>query len=283
MRFWRRSASLQLGNNRYSLDDLTFTFKVRVEDRPKVGIAEISVTNLAPTTRAALEKGMPVILNAGYQGDVGLIFAGNIAEFSHDYGETDTVTKITAADAMDAWLAGQVNKTYKPGITAREVLDDLLVIFGVEVALAQLAVNKTYPRGRVCRGKLKDVLKEIVVSDCGSRLMIRNGQIIISPPDEGIATGYHLTPETGLLKDTEKMETRETAADDTIPDPKTSTEQKEADGGMKVSCLLNYHIGCVDIVVIEDSEMSGQFMVKALTHEGSLTGQWKSILEVQPS
>ena len=165
---------------------------------------------------------------------------------------------------------------------AADIIDDLLNIFGVEVSLVKLAVNKLYPGCRVCRGKLKDVLTSIVCSDCRSRLVIRCGQLIINPPDEGIVTGYLLTPQTGLLKDSSSSE-RQTVNTQTSAASKTRIEQEEADGTLKRACLLNYHIGVADRITIQDAQTNGAFLVVSGVHEGSRTGSWKTTLEVRPA
>lgn len=53
-------------------------------------------------------------------------------------------------------------------------MKDLLNIFGVEVSKCELTTDVSYPRGRVCRGNLKQVLTEIVVNECKSRFIIRH-------------------------------------------------------------------------------------------------------------
>lgn len=282
MKLWMRQATLTLNKNRYTLDGLNFSFKVQFEDRAKVSTAQIEIRNLAPSTRAALKKGDPVILTAGYERDVGCIFVGAVAEYAHALDNLDVVTRITAADSLEEWLGTYVNKTYKAGMYAADIIDDLLNIFGVEVSLVKLAVNKYYPGCRVCRGKLKDVLTSIVCSDCGSRLVIRCGQVIINPPEEGITSGYLLTPQTGLLKDSSSSETQ-TINTQTTAASKTRSEQTEEDGTVKRSCLLNYHIGVADLITIQDSQTSGTYMVISGVHEGSRTGNWKTTLEVKPA
>lgn len=282
MRLWMRQAVLILNKNKYTLDGLNFSFKVQFEDRAKVSTAQLDIHNLAPSTRASLKKGDPVILSAGYQGDVGCIFVGAVLDYSHTWDSLDIVTKITAADSMEEWLGAYINKTYKAGMYAADILDDLLNIFGVEVSLVKLAVNKYYPGCRVCRGKLKDVLTSIVCSDCGSRLVIRCGQVIITPPEEGITSGYLLTPQTGLLKDSSSFETQ-TINTQTAASTKTRSEQAEESGTVKRSCLLNYHIGVADLITIQDAQTSGTYMVVSGVHEGSRTGNWKTTLEVKPA
>ena len=206
----------------------------------------------------------------------------DVAEFAHSNADLYVITKITAADSMEAWLGTSVNKTYKAGMYAADIIDDLLNIFGVEVAMVKLAVNKHYPGCRVCRGKLKDVLTEIVCGDCKSRLVIRTGQIIINPPGEGINSGYLLTPQTGLLKEASSSE-GQTINTKTAATTKTRSEQAEDEGTISRSCLLNYHIGVADKIVIQDSRTNGTYMVVSGVHEGSASGSWKTTLEVKPA
>lgn len=200
MDFWLRSATLQIGGNRYSMDDLAFDFEVPFEDSDELTTATVNAYNLSANTRNSIKKGDPVIINAGYEGDLGVIFVGQVSGLSHKHSSAEWTTKITATEALDQWLTAQVNKTYTKSIKAKAMVQDLLNIFGIEVGTFELAIDKEYPRGRVCKGKLKDVLKEIVVSDCKSRFLIRCGKIIINNPADGVNKGYLLSPETGLLR-----------------------------------------------------------------------------------
>ena len=259
MRMWLRQATLTLGSNQYTLDGLNFSFKVQFEDRAKVSTAQLEVYNLSPSTRASLKKGDAVIITAGYKGDVGCIFVGAIADYSHQHENLDIITKITAADCLEEWLGTYVNKTYKAGMYAKDIIDDLLNIFGVE-----------------------DVLTEIACSDCKSRLVIRCGQIIINPPEEGITTGYLLTPQTGLLKSASTSESQNINTKTTATE-KTRSQQAEDEGNLSRDCLLNYHIGVADKIVIRDSQTNGTFMVVSGVHEGTRSGNWKTTVEVKPA
>ena len=64
---------------------------------------------------------------------------------------------------------------------------------------------------------------------------------------------------------------------------KTRAQQSEAEGNERRECLLNYHIGVGDVVVIQDSTTSGSYMVKKVTHKGGCSGDWKTIMEVIPA
>lgn len=161
------------------------------------------------------------------------------------------------------------------------MVQDLLNIFGIEVGTFELAIDKEYPRGRVCKGKLKDVLKEIVVSDCKSRFLIRCGKIIINNPADGVNKGYLLSPETGLLRADEEKVVIEVETD---LDTKKTTEEKDEEAQTKKrNSLLNYHLGPADIIRIQSSDLNGQFIIVRGTHKGSQSGDWKTEIEVRPA
>lgn len=278
MAFWLRDATLQVGSNKYNLDGMNFSFEIAFEDSEELTTSTITATNLSANTRNNIKKGDPVIVNAGYEGDVGCLFVGKVAALSHKKDATDWQTKITATVALNEWMSSQVNKTYKKSITAKAMIADLLNIFGLEVGDLQLNINKTYPRGRVCAGKLKDVLQEIVVSDCKSRLLIRpTGQLIINKQESGVNTGYLLTPQTGLLRSTEE---NEVIPIDTDLNSQTPSGERE-EVLKKRSCLLNYHIGPADIIKVQSYDLNGRFLVVRGKHTGSRTGAWKTEMELR--
>ena len=89
MDFWLRSATLQIGGNRYSMDDLAFDFEVPFEDSDELTTATVNAYNLSANTRNSIKKGDPVIINAGYEGDLGVIFVGQVSGLSHKHSSTE--------------------------------------------------------------------------------------------------------------------------------------------------------------------------------------------------
>lgn len=160
---------------------------------------------------------------AGVQGCRG----AGVVGLKHKQSNTDWTTTITVQPCADEILGSLINKTYAENTKASAIVRDLLNIFGVEVAKCELSIDKSYPRGRVCRGKLKQVLTEIVVSECKSRFIIRaTGQIYITKADDGINNGVTLTTATGLLRsDEEKV---------VIPVENDRTRPRAARAGRKI-------------------------------------------------
>ncbi len=279
MKFWKRAATLQIGPKRFDLSQLYFTFEVPFADSEELGTAKVVAHNLSAATRNSIKKGNVLILNAGYEGDLGAIFSGKISRAASKKDGTEWVTTIEAAEALEEWLTKEVNKTYVAGSKASAIIRDLLNLFGLEVGTMELAVDKEYPRGKVCQGKVKDVLTEIVTLDCKSRFLIRNGTVTINDPSKGQNMGYLLSEATGLLRATEEVENTETTKNQTTID--TGAEPEEIT--YKRKCLLNYHLGPADLIKITSSTLNGRYLIKAGRHIGNPSGDWLTEIEVKPA
>ena len=278
MSFWIRDANLTIGHNKYTLGGLNFSFEIPFEDSDEPPVATVTVTNLSANTRANIKKNDPVVLNAGYEGDVGCILIGKVTGLKHKQSGTDWTSTITVLPCSDEILGKMINKTYAENIKASAIVRDLLNIFGVEVAKCELSLDKSYPRGRVCRGNLKQVLTEIVVTECKSRFIIRaTGQIYITKADDGINNGVTLTTATGLLRsDEEKVPI---PVETELNSQKTGTDRDE--DLISRSCLLNYRIATAEVVRIQSADLNGKFVVVKGKHKGGRTGDWKTTIEVK--
>lgn len=277
-----RSATLQIGNNVYSMNDgFYFEFEVPFYDSEELTTVSFKIHNLNQETRGSIKKGLPVILNAGYEDDMGVIFTGAVNSASSQLQDTEWIIEISAAAILNEWLNTEVNKTYMPGTDAENILRDLLNIFGVEVGRFELKKNREYPRGRVCSGKLKDVLSQIVTEECGSRMLVRNNQIFINDPEAAIYNGVLLTPQTGLLISEGDNSEVLVATPDEI---QTSKEEKDEKGETKKKrCLLNHRIGAGDFVQIRSKAENGIYKVISGCHKGTPDGEWVTEIEVRPA
>lgn len=280
MAFWLRDATLVVGGNKYTLGQMNFSFEVPFEDSDEPPVATVKVMNLSESTRNGIKKNDLVILNAGYEGDVGCILVGKVAGLKHKQANVDWTTTITVQPCADEILGKMINKTYKENTTAEVIVKDLLNIFGVEIGKCELSINTSYPRGRVCRGNLKQVLTDIVVSECKSRFIIRTtGQVYITKADDGINNGLTLTPANGLLRaDEEKV----AIAVETQSNSKKTGEDRDDDDHVSRSCLLNYGVATAEVLKIQSADLNGRFLVSKGKHVGGRTGDWKTSMELKP-
>lgn len=279
MAYWIRSANMQIGPYRYNLDGMEFSFDCPFEDSDEPGTCEATITNLSEQTRHSIVRHHPLIINAGYEGDTGLIFKGAITSFSSRLEGTEWVTSMTAIEVEEDWTTKQVNKSYKEDSTAIAIVRDLCNIFGVEVARLELP-DKNYPRGRPCVGLVKNVLREIVTGECKARMLIRHGRLYITDPNSPINMGFLLAPHTGLL-----------ACDEDFEDPyilenltaqKTQTAKEDSTKLKSRTCLLNYQLGPGDVIMVQSKSLNGRFMVARGAHRGSRSGDWQTEIELKP-
>ena len=126
---------------------------------------------------------------------------------------------------------------------------------------------------------MKQVLTEIVVKECKSRLVIRaTGQIYITRAGDGVDTGVTLTKDIGLLRSDEE---HVAIPIETDQNSQTSGEDRE-DDTISRSCLLNYRIATAELVKVQANDLNGKFVVTAGKHSGSRTGDWKTEIELTP-
>lgn len=241
MRNWMRQVNVTIGNRRYREPDFRIDFRIDFDDDPEPDQGEVTIYNLSEDSLNRIQRGANIIVNAGYQGDVGTIMAGTVEQVESKWEKVDKTTKITIGDGTRQWLSTVVNKSYKPGIRSSQIISDLLNMFGLEVGTVQLPQNVVYERGRSVSGPLQSVLRQIV-QDAGARMQIVNGSVMIRPPGTGTQTGFLLNSETGLIESPKKI---------------------DADDGREWSLFsfLNHRIRAGSLIQVQSMTANGTFRV----------------------
>lgn len=187
---WLRQVKLTIGDDAEELDlsALRIRFQVRQGDVQTPNWAEITVTNPAPNTVSKAKKEYTkVTLQAGYEGNFGTIFKGEIRQIR--YGRenpTDTYLTILGTDGGQAHNYAVVNKTLAAGSTFRQQVDAALEpmkALGVTVGYIADLGSATMPRATVLFGMARDILRSIAQAtntswsiQNGEFQMIKNGQ-----------------------------------------------------------------------------------------------------------
>jgi len=254
---WKRKVQVLTGGMTLE-NPLEIHFRVDFDNKPEPNIAEIKIYNLAQDTIARIKKGSGIVLNAGYEGDVGTIFMGDVAKVITDWEGIDKVTRITAGDGAEAWLNTTVSKSFKPGIKGSQVIKDIIGGFGLEVGEIRLTQDVVYKNGKVVHGKLRQALSQIV-ADCKSKMTITNGVILIRPPSAGTETGFLLNSDTGLIG--------------------TPGYIDSDDADYDVECLLNHRLTADSLLRIESRTAFGNFRVVKGNHSGD-DQNWVTQMEV---
>lgn len=208
-RQYDRKISLVVGNQAgdgIELSDLRISFSVYRGDTQTPNSADIRIYNLADTTASRIANPAEftqLALQAGYEGNFGLIFRGGITQVRKGRIDgKDTYLDITAADGDEAYNYSSIAYSMVAGSTPEQHVQAFLQAMqahGVSGApLPQLSDNGL-PRGAVFYGCVKDELRKFAQSN-DVLWSIQDGQLTFVP-QTGYRTGEVpvISPATGLI------------------------------------------------------------------------------------
>lgn len=184
-----RKASLIVGRDNgpaVDLSELRIAFAVHRGDIQTPNSADIRVYNPAPNTITAIrEEFTRVVLQAGYDGNFGVIFDGQIKQVRRGReSQTDTYVDITAADGDTAYNYSVSALTLAAGSTPANELEALIR------DMARFGVQRGYipddlpgvkrPRAKVIYGMTRDRLRQLC-KNTSSSWSIQDGKIDLIP------------------------------------------------------------------------------------------------------
>lgn len=148
------------------LSQLRIKFSVKRSDTMTPNVADIRVYNIEEKTALRIKKEFSqVILQAGYPGNVGVIFKGNIKQvILGRESATDTFVDIIAGDGDRAYNFAVVNTTLSKGATAINQINaaaSSMADKGVTLGHIGDTPNEKLPRGKVMYGNAKNYLRNI--------------------------------------------------------------------------------------------------------------------------
>lgn len=202
-----RACSLIVGDaagNGLDLSLLRVTFVVNKADVQTPAHAIIRVYNPSPeTARQVQQEFTRVVLQAGYSGNLGVIFKGTVSQAR--YGRenpTDTFLEIVAADGDEAYNFATMQTTLAAG-WKQDTLHDAIVKaldpYDVVAGYTPEFVGKPMPRAKVCYGMARDFMRTLAES-CGASWHIADGALNVIPTEETLpGEAVVLTRETGLI------------------------------------------------------------------------------------
>lgn len=205
-RLYLRKLSLIVGGGSEGLElgDLRVVFKTFKADFETPNRAEIRVYNLADETARRVQKEFTkVVLQAGYEGNFGLIFGGTIRQvrFGREKG-VDTYADFLVSDGDRAYNYAVVNATLAAGATQRDRVDAAMGAMkghGAEQGYIPELGGQAMPRGQALYGMARDTMRDSAASTDTS-WSIQDGKVQMVPR-RGYVPGnpITLTAESGLI------------------------------------------------------------------------------------
>lgn len=185
------------------IKDLRINFEITksVLGPPNLGMIEIYNPN--PDTLAALQnKFTKVILNAGYEGNVRLIFKGDIRNVLQMRQGPDRIATVYAADGDKDWKNSTFNKTFAESVSIKSAIDEVLASFsGLTIGpLEGIPDEPDKLMGQTLSGSSKDIM-DVFADQYGFNWNIQDGEMVVTPIDqplEGSAIAL-INSATGMI------------------------------------------------------------------------------------
>ncbi|MEI6806061.1 MAG: hypothetical protein WCK49_06095, partial [Myxococcaceae bacterium] len=201
--FFSRVAELSVGDTKISGLDISFFVEKTLTAEPNT--AEIKIWNLNSVNRKTLQdqKHIPVLLKAGYQNSVGLLFKGDLTEVFSQCEGPDWVTTVRSGDGLVALRSAQIQQSFKAGTPILEVLKSIAKTLGISTgdAMSKLErLNLENLDGPLAASGNSMQQLHKALKPLGLEASIQDNSLQILVSKQALEqTAVLLSPDTGLL------------------------------------------------------------------------------------
>lgn len=272
-KFFGRKVSLQVGTKLF--ENLRIAFKVRRTLGKNPHPAEIEIYNLSQPSRAAFqEKGVELILAAGYNEAFGQIWSGQLRSVSHVKQGADWITKCEGGDGEKLMRTSRIAQSYKAGTQIATVIRDVAKATGLKPGNLEQQLATLRPRGGLTQyvygtavsGVASEALYRLL-SAVGLNYSVQDGQLQVLADGASISNGqiFLLSSSSGLVGSPEIGE----ESVQTAPGAAKTAGKKHV---LKVKSLLNHQLTPGSQVQIQSANLNGAYRIEKLEHRGDTHG-----------
>ena len=166
-------------------------------------LARITLYNPNQDTLSALEeKYTRIVLNAGYEGNLRLLFKGDVRNVFQTKTGRDRLLTIYSGDGEKSWQNATFNKTLSENLSIRSAIQEVLKTFSdVNIGTLQGLPQVTDKiRGQVLSGSSKDIMDNFA-EEYGFSWSIQDGEIVITPEQQPLEgdEAVLVTATTGMI------------------------------------------------------------------------------------
>lgn len=257
------------------ITDLKISFKVEKTSESNPNTMTVSIYNLSKDTRAICQrKGNAIILRCGYEGNIPLIFSGDIAKCTIDKQGPDIVTIVEAGDGEISFGTSNIDASFAPGATVQSVFNQVVGSFGTGLGPILGVPDQKINNGITLSGDSKKVMDDLTQKH-GLEWSIQDGQVQVQKKNQPVfGTAVLLNSETGLIGSPKNVKILK-ASTDPLLDPALSK-----DAGVQFKSLLNPKLKPGQLVKLDSVNVKGLFTVRKVTHSGdTYASSWESDCE----
>jgi hypothetical protein len=204
---FRRKCIVTVGTIQIRDLDVTFTIEKSLKREPNK--CDLAIYNLNDDHRLQLaqQKVVPVKVEAGYEEQTSLIFAGDLRSAHSTRDGADIITKLSSGDGEHKLRSTRINKSFAKGTSVHTVLEEAAKALGVGLGNAVEAFKKKglqgvgdiFSGGTVLSGNAANEVDGLAKS-AGLEWSVQDGNLQILERGralEGVAV--RLAPSTGLV------------------------------------------------------------------------------------
>lgn len=273
MKLWKQVRKITIGSLLFDFEDIDIDFDIKCTDDNKSDVAKIKIYNLSETTKQKLKQNQDVSITAGYEELNGVIFNGIVESVLHSREESDIVTTITATPNNRAYTNTIINRQFKAGIKASEVIKQLEKMCNFKMDIKELVKDTVYPNGKVFSNRLSNVIS-VLAKDTGTIARFTNTAIEFKAPNKSYSSVLRLSGEKGLIRiekkqeqspKKEKEDNKNSEKKKQSKDKKNEKEQDKYD----IEALLVPIVKIGQLLEIESTLWKGQGFVKECSYVAS--------------
>lgn len=241
-------------------------------------LCRLNIHNANDDTLSLLQtKYTKIIFNAGYEGNVKLLFKGQVRNVFQSRSGTDKIITIYAGDGEKDWQNATFNKTFTENITISSAIDEVLKTFK-EVTIGTIsgmpnAADKL--RGQTLSGSSKDILDQFS-EEYGFDWSIQDGEVVINPVEQSLGgdEAVLITAATGMIG---SPTITEIGADvSSLLNPKLLPNR-----AFKIEPInADVQLGNLFFREVKRTTAEGTYKIQEVTFKGdSREGEWSSLVK----
>ena len=258
---WGSTATIECNGVTINSAELDFEITVPFDDNLESNEGEIIVYNLSDNTLNQLVVGKTLTIEAGYEGDTGVIFSGEVRKVDTKRDGADRATTIRVIDGVTTSTAkliedGKIADSYD-GVPAKDILWALLEAEGSPIATSKddIKSDYTYENSVSIGDDLQAEIKKFS-EVCGVSTFKVNGKIYCCKlEDVSNDVAFDASEETGMIGSPSPFEKVVKVGD-----------TEETIKGFKIEMLLQHRAAVGAIVNLKSEQYTGKYYIQQGTH-----------------
>lgn len=245
-------AIVKCGKVTINSNDIDLEFSIPFDDDMEPNEAELIIYNLSDSTINKLKKDSKITIEAGYEGDTGVVFDGYISKTKTKRDGVERTTTLTCLDDITSKTLKEL--TFAAGSKASAILKSLLGKTGIPIAVFKVKRDHTYENETKIDGDLYENIKKYA-EVCGISVYVNKSKIYARHITEGDNINFTVKTDTGMLDSPEEYSEEITAED-----------FKDTINGYEISMLLQHRMTTAAIIDLESRVAKGSFRVRSGSH-----------------